>query len=326
MSALDELSAAARTVAANTTVAVVGIGRAGRPDGPPGGDHGAGRHEGRHEGRRGPGPSRGGERSGSRGSGLVIAQGKVLTSAHNLRDRTTSVTFSDGRVAQGEVAGVDPDGDVVVLTVDTGSVAALQLASSEANVGDIVFSVASGGHVTFGMISAAGRAFRGPRGRFVRGAIEHTAPVPRGGSGGALLNLAGEVIGINTHRLEGGFYLAVPTDADLQGRIARMAAGEVIERRRLGVALVPMHAATRIRAAAGLPEQPGVLIRGVGDDTPAARAGLRRGDVITAVADQPVQDPDQLAELLEATSADTVTLSVVRGVDALTITVDFAQP
>ena len=58
-----------------------------------------------------------------RGSGLVIAAGKVLTNAHNLRDRTTSVTFADGSAAQGSVVGADEDGDLVVLDVDTGSVA-----------------------------------------------------------------------------------------------------------------------------------------------------------------------------------------------------------
>lgn len=303
MTALDELSAAARSIAASVTPSLVGIGRPGdRSDDP----------RRRHHGR-----------PASRGTGLVIAGGKVLTSAHNLRDRTTTVTFVDGRSVQGELAGADLDGDVVILNVDTAAVPAIELSASAADVGDIVFSATAGGHVTFGMISASGRTFRGPRGRLVRGAIEHTASVPRGGSGGLLLNASGKVVGINTHRIEGGFYLAVPTDVDLLTRLARMSEGEVIERRRLGVALVPSHIAQRIRAAAGLPEQPGVLVRGVGEDTPASRAGIKRGDVITAVNGTPITHPDQLAELLDASAADTLTLAIVSGTESKDVTVSF---
>ncbi|HEX2783313.1 MAG TPA: serine protease, partial [Ilumatobacteraceae bacterium] len=138
-----------------------------------------------------------------RGSGVVIASGKVLTNAHNLRDRTTLVTFADGRAEQGSVAGVDDDGDLVVLDVDTTSVAAISWADRAPEAGDIVFALSRGGQrtrVSFGMISSVDLAFAGPRGRQVHGGVEHTAPLVRGSSGGPIVDADGRVLGLNTHR------------------------------------------------------------------------------------------------------------------------------
>src|SRR6187397_1692434 len=81
-------------------------------------------------------------RGGGRGCGVVLADGLVATNAHNLRDRTTTVTFADGRSVQGELAAADVDGDLAVLRVDTGGAPAVTLASAAASVGDVVFAVA----------------------------------------------------------------------------------------------------------------------------------------------------------------------------------------
>src|SRR6476646_9718979 len=165
--------------------------------------------------------------SDGRGSGLVIGAGKVLTNAHNLRDRTTSVTFADGRTEQGSAAGTDADGDLVVLDVDTGSVAAAAWAEAMPDAGDVVFALSRGGHrlrVSFGMVSTVDLAFDGPRGRQVQGGVEHTAPLVRGSSGGPLADAAGRVVGLNTHRIGRGFYVARPIDADLVATIDDLAA------------------------------------------------------------------------------------------------------
>src|SRR5580765_3634515 len=90
-----------------------------------------------------------------RGSGVIIAPGKVLTCAHNLRDRSASVRFLDGRTTQGTVAGSDIDGDLVVLDVDTGELPALEWAEEPAQVGDVVVSASAGGQqlrVTWGQV------------------------------------------------------------------------------------------------------------------------------------------------------------------------------
>ncbi|MBA2624750.1 MAG: trypsin-like peptidase domain-containing protein, partial [Acidimicrobiia bacterium] len=158
----------------------------------------------------------------ARGAGVVVAAGKVLTNAHNLRDRTTSVTFADGRHEQATVAGADPDGDLVVLDVDTGGVAPLDWSSEGTTPGAVVLAAARGHRglrVTFGVVSGTEVAFRGPRGRRITGSVEHTAPLARGSSGGPLLDAEGRLVGLNTNRLGDGFYLALPADAELRRRV-----------------------------------------------------------------------------------------------------------
>src|SRR3954463_9173961 len=154
-----------------------------------------------------------------RGAGLVVAPNRVVTNSHNLGYRTTQVTFADGRAVQGRVVGADPDHDLVVLEVETGDVAPLAFSDATLAEGDAVFAAARttrGHRVSFGLVSSVDRAFRGPRGRRVKGAVEHTAPLARGSSGGPLLDAEGRIVAINTHRLGEGFYLAQPADADLQ--------------------------------------------------------------------------------------------------------------
>ena len=111
----------------------------------------------------------------------------MLTNAHNLRDRTTEVTFGDGRSVQGELVAVDPDGDLAVLAVDTAEVAAITWATAVATPGAVVFAVgrtaAGGTRLSFGLVSGIERSFRGPRGRQITGSLEHTAPLVRGSSG-----------------------------------------------------------------------------------------------------------------------------------------------
>src|SRR2546428_1456430 len=109
-------------------------------------------------------------RGWGRGAGVVVGEGAVLTNAHNLRGDETTVTFADGRSATGQVAGVDLDGDLAVLTVDTAGAPVLAWdGEADAHVGSPVFAVANPGgrglRVTFGLVSAVGQAFRGPRGR-----------------------------------------------------------------------------------------------------------------------------------------------------------------
>jgi S1-C subfamily serine protease len=290
--ALQELSNAVRSALATVGPATVAIGRDGR------------------------------------GSGLVIADGRVVTNAHNLRDRTTQVTFADGRAVQAEALGVDADGDLAVLAVETGGVSGPTWADEPVGAGDWVIALSAGGlrgqRVTAGLVSGTERAFRGPRGRRVTGSIEHTAPVPRGSSGGPLLDLAGRVVGLNTHRVERGFYLAVPADADLRRRTDDLAAGTAPEHRRLGVALAPRDVGARLRASVGLPSREGLLVRAVEEGSPAAAAGIQRGDLLVRAGDRELREPDDLFEALDAgTGSEPLTITVVRGVEELVISVSF---
>jgi S1-C subfamily serine protease len=188
-------------------------------------------------------------RHGGRGLGLVTASGVVVTNAHNLRGPSVTVTFADGRVATGEVRGVDADGDLAVVAVDTAAAPPVSWAPSAAGLGSPVWTVTltAGGdlRVTTGQVSAVGRPFRGPGGRRIAGSTEHTAPLARGSSGGPLLDAEGRLIGVNTHRLGDGFYLALPADDALRGRVDALAEGRSPSRRWLGVALAPAEAAAR---------------------------------------------------------------------------------
>src|SRR5262245_717898 len=288
MSALDELQQAAQTVASRLGSATVSIGRDGR------------------------------------GSGVVIADGQVLTCAHNLRDRTTQVTFADGRTAQGQVLGADVEGDLAVLEVDTTGATVAEWAPAPPVDGQVVFGAARGQglRVTFGLVSGTGRTFRGPRGRRVSGSVEHTAPLARGSTGGALADSEGRVLGINTLRLGDRFALAQPADQAFQDRVARLAAGETPTRRRLGVALAPPHVTRRLRASVGLAERAGLLVRGVEDGSPAAEAGIEAGDLLVTAGDRSLASADDLFEVLQALGDGTsLTLGVVRGAEDRTVEV-----
>ena len=268
------------------------------------------------------------------GSGIVLEEGKVLTNAHNVRGDKVTVTFADGRAADGNVTGQDIDGDLAVIGVDTGGNPALPWADdAAAEIGTPVFALANpGGHglrVTFGFVSGIERTFRGPRGRRITGSLEHTAPLLPGASGGPVLTAAGQLLGINTNRLGEGFYLAIPADQALQGRVGTLARGESAQPPRLGVAIAPNHVARRLRRAVGLPDADGLLIRDVTEDSPAARAGIARGDLIVAAAGHPIRTPDDLFDALQAAPGGTIELNLIRGTDELTIQVslgDAGQP
>jgi serine protease Do len=259
-------------------------------------------------------------RGWGRGSGVVTAQGVVLTNAHVLRGEEVAVAFADGRTEHGRVAGADADLDLAAIAVETGD--ALPVAWDPERVGAVgigepVFALANPGgrglRATFGLVSASGRSFRGPRGRRIGGSLEHTAPLPRGSSGGPLVDAGHHLLGLNAIRLEGGLILALPADAGLQRRAEALAAGKAAERPRLGIAIAPARAARRMRAAVGLPEREGLLVRGVEDGSPAAKAGIERGDLLAGVNGTPLTSVDALFDVLDAGGELTVT--VVRGTD-----------
>lgn len=263
--------------------------------------------------------------SRQRGSGVVIGDGRVLTNAHNIRGEEVTVTFPGGRSVRGSLAGIDVDGDLAIVRVDTGGATPVAWAAGDALVvGSVVFGAASSPsgdvRVTVGTVSAVARAFRGPGGRRILGSVEHTAPLAPGSSGGAILDGEGSFLGLNTNRLGEGFYLALPADATLQQRVDALSRGESVERPRLGVAVAPSQVARRLRRSVGLPEREGLLIRGVEDDSPAARAGLAEGDLIVEVGGRVVTDPDDLAEAITAAGAQ-YEVRIVRGLDERTVIV-----
>ena len=214
------------------------------------------------------------------GSGVVIGEGAVLTNAHNVRGDEVTVVFADGRRAAGSVSGHRRRrrsggrrrSTPARRPPSTGP-------ARRRSIGTPIFAVAhngDGARVTFGFVSSVARAFRGPRGRRISGSVEHTAPLAPGSSGSPLVDGEGRLLGLNTNRLGGGFYLALPADEALRGRVAALQRGESAERPRLGIGIAPSWVALRMRRAVGLPDREGVLVREVEPGSPAARAGHQR--------------------------------------------------
>ena len=259
------------------------------------------------------------------GSGVIIGENRILTNAHNLHGDEVTITFADGRSAEATIIGLDADGDLAVLEAPTEGAAAFEFAEGDApTVGGPVVALGNpnghGPRVTLGFVSGTGRSFRGPRGRRVAGAVEHTAPLMPGSSGGPVVDLDGRLLGINTNRLGNGFYLAIAADAALRDRITALGRGESPKRRRLGVGLAPSHVARQLRRSVGLPERDGLLVREVEDDSPAAKAGIAEGDLLVAVGGTPIGSADELFEALAGEGSLEITL--VRGTDERTVTVE----
>ena len=256
------------------------------------------------------------------GSGVVVGEGSVLTNAHNLRRDEVRVAFGDGRTATAHVAGVDRDADLAVLSVDTAGARSIEWATEgdRAGVGAPVLALGRPGgrglRVTLGFVSLVGRTLRGPRGRRVPGALEHTARLGRGSSGGPAVDADGRFVGLNTRRLRDGFSLAVPANEDLRRRIEALSRGESPAPLRLGVSVAPAYVARRLRRAVGLPERDGLLVRAVEAGSAADEAGVEEGDLIVAAAGRPVDTADALFDALhQAGPGGTLELGLVRGTE-----------
>jgi serine protease Do len=232
-----------------------------------------------------------------RGSGVVIAKDRVLTNAHNLRGDGATVVFDADRRERGNLLA--------------------------AEVGLPVFAVAKspggGTRTTLGFVSGRARSFRGPGGRLIGGSVEHTAPMAPGSSGSGIFDAEGRFLGLNTQRIGEGFYLAIPADEALRGRVDALGRGETATRPRLGIAVAPGHVARHMRRAVGLPERDGILVRGVEEGSPAEAAGIREGDLIVSAGGTAIADPDALHEALVKAGSGSVEIGLVRGVEELTV-------
>jgi serine protease Do len=266
-------------------------------------------------------------RRGHLGSGVIIDEGAVLTNAHNIGGNEVAITFWDGRTAVATVQGLDPDGDVAVLAVDTGDLTPVGWGDTEElGIGSPVVGLANPGgrglRATIGYVSGTNRSFRGPRGRRITGSVEHTAPLLPGSSGGPIVDREGRLLGINTNRLGEGFYLAIPADAELRDRVEHLAAGRAPLRPYLGVSVVPGFVGRKMRRAVGLPDIAGVLVRGVAGDGPAAAAGIKDGDLIVRIGTVEIAEVDDLHGALDdAGAGEELIVAVVRGTEELELTV-----
>jgi serine protease DegQ len=241
----------------------------------------------------------------SLGSGVVVdaEKGYVITNNHVIDGADDiSVTLADGRTLKAERVGADPDSDVAVIRVPAEDLTALPLADARRlRVGDFVVAVGNpfglGQTVTSGIVSALGRT--GLRGVGVQNFIQTDASINPGNSGGALVNLAGELVGINTAIFTPsggnvGIGFAIPADLVRDVMDQLIEHGEV-RRGSLGVQAQDIDA--ELAGVLGIEAGRGAAVTRVLPESPAARAGLRAGDVVTAIDGRAVNSAADLANL-----------------------------
>ncbi|WP_216905961.1 trypsin-like peptidase domain-containing protein [Synechococcus sp. CCY 0621] len=271
-------------------------------------------------------------RERGQGSGVVIdgPRGLVLTNAHVVeRVDAVTVTLADGRQLDGSVVGTDPVTDLAVVHITGKSpLSAAPLGDSEAlEVGDWAIALGSPygleRTVTLGIVSSLHRDINSLGFADKRlDLIQTDAAINPGNSGGPLINAAGEVIGINTLVRSGpgaGLGFAIPIN--LAKRVAdQLGEGGTVVHPYLGLQLVPLTARMARDnnkdpdALLQLPERDGALVQRVLPESPAEAAGLHRGDLVVAIADQPVNTPSALLQQVEqAQVGQPLPLRVVRG-------------
>ncbi len=263
------------------------------------------------------------------GSGVLLEDGLVLTNAHNVSPERATVTFLDGHVEQAMVLGIDVDADLALLEVGNSQARPVAWKPGEValGIGAPVVGLANPGgrglRATLGWVAAANRSFRGPRGRRVAGGFEHTALAPPGASGGPVVDLDGQLVGINTRRLGRGFYLAQAASSDLRATVIALRSGDRPEPRHLGIGLAPVEVTRRLRRTMGLDEADGLLIRLVEEGSPADVAGVREGDVLVSAGDQATSDVDDLHRVLSG-AGQSLNLELVRVNDRVSVTARFS--
>ena len=256
------------------------------------------------------------------GSGVIVTQDGYILTNHHVIDGADQikVDLNDGRTFEASVVGSDPPSDLAVLKVNASGLPVLALGDSDrTRIGDVVLAIGNplgvGQTVTMGIISAKGRQTGLSTGSF-EDFLQTDAPINQGNSGGALVSTNSELVGINSQILSPtggsiGLGFAIPSNMARTVMEQLINSGRV-RRGQLGVIVlrIPSEEASKL----GVNEGPGVVVYEVQPGGGADRAGLRKGDVITAMNGTPVTDPNSFRNAIAGTGPGTeVTLTVKRG-------------
>ena len=273
------------------------------------------------------------ERQVGLGSGVIVSpEGYLLTNNHVIEGADDiEVTLGDGRSARARTVGADPDSDVAVLKIDLDKLPVLQFGDVDhLQVGDVVLAIGNpfgvGQTVTSGIVSALGRNSLGIN--TFENFIQTDAAINPGNSGGALVDVAGNLLGINTaiySRTGGslGIGFAIPVSTARQVMESLIKDGRVT---RGWIGVEPRDLTPEIARTLDLSVKQGVLITGVVQSGPASEGGLRPGDVVLKIGDAPIANTPQLLNAVAALKPhETTTVSVQRGGSSLDVRVTVGQ-
>ena len=250
-------------------------------------------------------------------SGIVYQPDLVLTADHVIeRDEDILVVAADNAQIKAKVVGRDPGSDLALLKLESNLPSVARAAESEGRVGQLTLALArpslEGIQTSLGVISAIGGPVRNRRGGLLERYLQaEVNPMP-GFSGGPLVNAEGAVLGLNTSGLSAGFLLTVPVSiawrvADILGKHGR------IKRGYLGIRSQPVKL-SMTENELGRKQEAGLLLVGLEEDGPAIEAGLLVGDIMVAINEHPVTDPDDLwMQLSGDVVGSSIPLEVLRG-------------
>jgi S1-C subfamily serine protease len=273
---------------------------------------------------------RGREARGGTGSGFIFAtDGLILTNAHVVDSvEHLKVALPDGRELSGSTIGADADTDLAVVKVSAPQLTAIPLGSSRTlKQGQLVVAIGNPfgfqHTVTAGVVSATGRSLRARTGRLMTGLIQTDAALNPGNSGGPLVTVTGEAVGVNTAVILPAQGISFAVSADTAAVvIPQLLQHGRVRRSYLGIAAQDVPLPRRVVRHFALPRDAGVLVTEAVNGGAAERAGVRDGDLIVGFNGAVVERTDDLHRLLTGELIEVpITLKVIRGIELLELTV-----